>query len=281
MLQNYIDGRFVSATGSGSLDLIDPTTEKVSAQSPISSQADIDSAVEAAQRAFRTGQDHTEVRQQALLKFADAIEAHSDELVDAQSRNTGQPKAVVAAEEVTVGADQIRFFAGAARLLEGKSAGEYMEGFTSYVRREPIGVIGQVTPWNYPLMMAIWKIGPAIAAGNTVVLKPSDTTPESTLVLARISKDIFPDGVLNVVLGNAENRCDAGVAPHGGDGLDHRIGASRNRRRRGGCSATQACAPRTRRQGSGDRVLRRRHRHGCTGNRGSVVLQRLARTAPR
>ncbi|MFD4183295.1 aldehyde dehydrogenase family protein, partial [Rhodococcus sp. NPDC058514] len=142
------------------------------------------------------------VRQSALLALADAIEAHSDELVEAQCRNTGQPKAIIAAEEVKVGADQLRFFAGAARMLEGKSAGEYMDGFTSYVRREPIGVVGQVTPWNYPFMMAIWKIGPALAAGNTVVLKPSDTTPESTLVLARLSKGILPDGVLNVVLGN-------------------------------------------------------------------------------
>ncbi|MGU3434145.1 gamma-aminobutyraldehyde dehydrogenase [Actinomycetes bacterium M1A6_2h] len=203
LLQNYIDGQFVPSSGTDAMDIVDPTDEKVVALSPVSTSDDIDAAVEAAARAFASWSKTTpKVRQAALLKFADALEAHSDEIVDAQSRNTGQPKAVIAAEEVTVGADQLRFFAGAARMLEGKSAGEYMEGFTSYVRREPVGVVGQVTPWNYPLMMAIWKIGPALAAGNTVVLKPSDTTPESTLVLAKITKDIFPDGVFNVVLGD-------------------------------------------------------------------------------
>ncbi|WP_309231205.1 gamma-aminobutyraldehyde dehydrogenase [Nocardia sp. SYP-A9097] len=204
VLQNYIDGEFVASSGTAALDLVSPVDESVTGQAPISNAADVDAAMTAAARAFETwGKTTPGARQAALLKLADAIEAHSDELVEAQSRNTGQPKAIIAAEEVAVSADHIRFFAGAARLLEGRAAGEYMEGFTSHVRREPIGVVGQVTPWNYPFMMAIWKIGPALAAGNTVVLKPSDTTPESTLVLAKISKGILPDGVLNVVLGDA------------------------------------------------------------------------------
>ncbi|MGB3371722.1 MAG: aldehyde dehydrogenase family protein, partial [Rhodococcus sp. (in: high G+C Gram-positive bacteria)] len=203
VLQNYIGGQFVTPSGSELLDVVNPVDEQVVARSPISDAADVDAAMTAAREAFATwGKTTPGVRQKVLLKLADAIDAASDELVDAQSRNTGQPKATIAAEEITVGADQIRFFAGAARMLEGKSAGEYMDGFTSYVRREPLGVVGQVTPWNYPFMMAIWKIGPALAAGNTIVLKPSDTTPESTLVLAKISKGIIPDGVFNVVLGN-------------------------------------------------------------------------------
>jgi 1-pyrroline dehydrogenase len=201
-LQNFIDGKFVASSSSETIDLINPVDESVVGQAPVSNRADLDAAVDAADRAFTDwGRTTPSVRQQALLKLADAIEAHSDEIVEAQCRNTGQLKAMIATEEVAVSADQIRFFAGAARMVEGLSAGEYMEGFTSYVRREPIGVVGQVTPWNYPFMMAVWKIGPALATGNTVVLKPSDTTPESTLVLARLTKDILPDGVFNVVLG--------------------------------------------------------------------------------
>ncbi|MFI9504864.1 gamma-aminobutyraldehyde dehydrogenase [Nocardia sp. NPDC052566] len=204
VLDNYIDGEFVASSATESLDLVNPVDETVVGRAPISTRADIDAAMAAAARAFESwGRTTPSARQAALLKLADAIEAHSDELVAAQCRNTGQPKAMIAAEEIAVSADQIRFFAGAARLLEGRAAGEYMDGFTSYVRREPIGVVGQVTPWNYPFMMAIWKIGPALAAGNTIVLKPSDTTPESTLVLARLTKGILPDGVFNVVLGDA------------------------------------------------------------------------------
>ena len=218
VLQNYIDGAFVTPSGTEMLDVISPVDESIVAHSPISDAADVEAAMSAAASAFETwGKTTPGERQKVLLKLADAIEAHSDEIVEAQSRNTGQPKATIAAEEVTVGADQIRFFAGAARMLEGKSAGEYMDGFTSYVRREPIGVVGQVTPWNYPFMMAIWKIGPALAAGNTIVLKPSDTTPESTLVLAKLSKGIVPDGVLNVVLGNGGT--GAAIVEHKTPGL--------------------------------------------------------------
>ncbi len=204
-LQNFINGEFVTSRGTEVLDIVNPTNGEVVAVSPISVQADVDAAMDAAAAAFRTWKRTTpSERQQLLLRLADALEANSDDLVEAQHRNTGQVRSVIAAEEVAVGADQLRFFAGAARLLEGKSAGEYLDGFTSFVRREPIGVVAQVAPWNYPLLMAIWKIGPALAAGNTVVLKPSDTTPESTLVLARLVRDIFPAGVLNVVLGTGE-----------------------------------------------------------------------------
>lgn len=204
LLRNFIGGSLVDAAGQDEIAIVDPSDETVVARSPISTQDDIERAVRAASDAFPSWAGTTpSTRQKVLLQLADAVEEHSDRLVEAQSRNTGQSQALIASEEVATGADQIRFFAGAGRLLEGRSAGEYMDGFTSYVRREPIGVIGQVTPWNYPLMMAIWKIAPALAAGNTVVLKPSDTTPESTLLLAELSREIIPAGVLNIVLGDA------------------------------------------------------------------------------
>ncbi|WP_411721238.1 gamma-aminobutyraldehyde dehydrogenase [Mycetocola sp.] len=203
-LQNYINGSFVDAAGSETIDVVSPATGEVVAVSPVSSDLDVDAAFGAARTAFTTWKRTTPSQRQAmLLKIADAMEANADELVEAQHRNTGQPREAIRVEEVITGADHLRFFAGAARVLEGKSAGEYLDGHTSWVRREPIGVVAQVTPWNYPLMMAIWKIAPALAAGNTVVLKPSDTTPESTLVLARLTQGILPDGVLNVILGNA------------------------------------------------------------------------------
>jgi betaine-aldehyde dehydrogenase len=203
-LQNFIDGEFVPAHGDGTLDVIDPRTEETVAVSPISDSVDVDIAMAAAETAFPSWKRTTPAaRQKALLALADAIDAATDRIVDAQHRNTGQPRETIVAEEVAVGAEQIRFFAGAARRLDGIASGEYLEGLTSSVRREPIGVVAQVTPWNYPFMMAIWKIGPALAAGNTIVLKPSDTTPESTLVLAELTRGILPDGVFNVVLGDA------------------------------------------------------------------------------
>ena len=213
-------------------------------------------------------------RQQALLKLADAIEEHSDELVELQSRNTGQIKTLIASEEVKVGADQLRFFAGAARNLEGKATGEYMEGLSSSVRREPIGVVAQVTPWNYPLMMAIWKIGPAIAAGNTVVLKPSDTTPESTVKLAEIAGEILPPGVFNVI--NGDGQTGKTLVEHPVPGLVSITGSIR-----AGISvavsggpATQARAPGTGRQGAGRGLRRRRHRGGRRGIADGRLLQR-------
>ena len=192
-LQNFINGEFVTPAGTGLLDIVNPTNGDMVAKSPISVQADVDAAMTAANEAFKTWKHVTPgQRQLMLLKLADAVEANSDELVEAQHRNTGQVRCLIASEEVAAGADQLRFFAGAARIMEGKSAGEYFEGHTSYVRREPIGVVAQVAPWNYPFLMAIWKIGPALAAGNTVVLKPSDTTPESTLVLAKPGQGDLP-----------------------------------------------------------------------------------------
>ncbi|WP_315309513.1 gamma-aminobutyraldehyde dehydrogenase [Rothia dentocariosa] len=204
-LKNFINGKFVDSTSDEVLDIVYPVTGEVIAQAPISTNDDVNAAMHAAQDAFKTWKHTTPSdRQLLLLKLADALEENVDVLVEAQHRNTGQPRELIRDEEVLVGANQLRFFAGAARTLEGKAATEYMEGHTSYVRREPIGVVAQVTPWNYPLMMALWKLGPALAAGNTVVLKPSDTTPESTLELARLIGEIYPAGVVNVVLGTGE-----------------------------------------------------------------------------
>lgn len=204
MLKNYINNEYVAAQGEGTLELQSPVTEEIIAISPISNEADVNAAVAAAKEAFKTWRRTTPSERQAcLLKLADALEEHGREIAEIQSRETGQLIAMVESEECGVGADQLRFFAGAARVLSGLSQGEYMEGHTSSIRREPIGVIGQVTPWNYPLMMAIWKLGPALAAGNTVVIKPSDTTPSSTLKFVELIGEIFPKGVVNVVLGDA------------------------------------------------------------------------------
>jgi betaine-aldehyde dehydrogenase len=205
VLHNFVDGAAVEPADGRYADLIDPSTGEVFAAAPVSSEADVDRAMRAAEKAFEGWRDTTPSdRQRALLKLADAVEARADELVAAECQNTGKPIALTASEELPPAIDQIRFFAGAARVLEGRSAGEYLAGHTSYVRREPIGVCAQVTPWNYPLMMAVWKFAPAIAAGNTVVLKPSDTTPVSTIMLAEIAAEFFPPGVLNVVAGDRD-----------------------------------------------------------------------------
>ncbi|WP_042374626.1 gamma-aminobutyraldehyde dehydrogenase [Streptacidiphilus neutrinimicus] len=204
-LRNYINGAFTDAADGRTTEVIDPTTGEVYATAPLSAQADVDAAMAAAAAAFETWRDTTpSQRQLALLKIADAVEARAEELVAVESRNTGKPIALTASEEIPPMVDQIRFFAGAARMLEGKSAGEYMDGMTSIIRREPVGVCAQVAPWNYPMMMAVWKFAPAIAAGNTVVLKPSDTTPASTVLLAEIIGEILPPGVFNVVCGDRE-----------------------------------------------------------------------------
>jgi betaine-aldehyde dehydrogenase len=205
VLHNFVDGAPVEPADGRYEDLIDPSTGEVFAAAPVSGDADVDRAMRAAGKAFEEWRETTPSdRQRALLKFADAVEARADELIAAECQNTGKPIALTASEELPPAVDQIRFFAGAARLLEGRSAGEYLAGHESYVRREPIGVCAQVTPWNYPLMMAIWKFAPAIAAGNTVVLKPSDTTPVSTIMLAEIAAEFLPPGVLNVVVGDRD-----------------------------------------------------------------------------
>ena len=204
-LSNFIDGKFVASESGQTSEVINPATAQAYATAPISGAADVDRAMSAAANAFTDWRDSTpSERQRALLKIADAIEARADEMVAVESENTGKPIALTASEELPPMCDQIRFFAGAARNLEGKSAGEYMRGMTSFIRREPIGVCAQVTPWNYPMMMAVWKWAPAIAAGNTVVLKPSDTTPASTVLMAEIMAEFLPAGVFNVVTGNRD-----------------------------------------------------------------------------
>ena len=203
--RNVINGELVDAASGETYDVLDPTTGGVYAQAPMSGPEDVDRAYAAAAKAFEKWGDTTpSERQQALLKIADALEQRAQEFVDVESRDTGKPKQLTLDEELPPSVDQIRFFAGAARVLEGRSAGEYMKDHTSFVRREPIGVVGQVTPWNYPLMMMVWKIGPALAAGNTIVLKPSDTTPASSVLLAELAQEFLPPGVLNVVTGDRD-----------------------------------------------------------------------------
>ena len=205
LLRNFVNGDYVPARDGRTSDVVDPSTGEPYAQAPVSGPADVDAALRAAAAAQPGWRDATPAeRSLALLRFATAIEARSAELVAAESRNTGKPVAMTRTDEVPPLADELRFFAGAARLGEGKSAGEYLSGYTSMIRREPVGVCAQVTPWNYPMMMAVWKFAPAIAAGNTVVLKPSDTTPVSTLLLAEIGAEFLPPGVLNVICGDRD-----------------------------------------------------------------------------
>ena len=203
--RNFINGKHVDAADGSTLDIINPATGRVYATSPNSRQADIDAAMHAAQQAFEVWKESTpSERSLALFRIADAIEARQDEFIALEVENCGKPVAITTAEEIPPMVDQIRFFAGAARMLEGKSAGEYMKGFTSMIRREPVGVCAQVAPWNYPMMMAVWKFAPAIAAGNSIVLKPSDTTPATTVLLAEIAAQFLPTGVFNVVCGDRD-----------------------------------------------------------------------------
>ena len=204
-LRNFIDGEYSDAASGRTSEIVDPSTGLSYALAPVSDAADVDRALTVARRAFPGWRDATPgERQRALLRLADALDARAAEFVAVESRNTGKPLALTASDELPPSSDHFRFFAGAARILEGASAGEYLPGHTSFVRREPIGVCGQVTPWNYPLMMAVWKIAPALAAGNTVVLKPSDTTPASTLLLAEVAAEFLPAGVFNVVCGDRD-----------------------------------------------------------------------------
>jgi betaine-aldehyde dehydrogenase len=204
-LSNFVGGAYVDTTDGTSSTLIDPSTGEGYLDAPVSGAKDIDFAVATAAAAFPGWRDATpSERSLALFRIADAFEARADDLVAVEAANTGKPVAVTLSEEIPALVDQIRFFAGAARHLEGKSAGEYLKDHTSFIRREPIGVCAAVTPWNYPLMMAVWKWGPALAAGNTMVLKPSDTTPASSLLMAEIMSDYLPDGVINVVCGDRD-----------------------------------------------------------------------------
>jgi betaine-aldehyde dehydrogenase len=201
-LQNFIGGEYVDASADESFDVVNPATGDQLAAEPLSTSEDVDRAVEAARSAFESFEQTTPAdRATLLLKLADALEEHGDEITELEVANAGKPIEAFKADEIPAMSDCLRFFAGAARTLQGPTAGEYLEGYTSMIRREPIGVVGQITPWNYPLMMAIWKIGPAIAGGNTIVIKPAETTPLSTLRFAEIAAGILPPGVLNVVLG--------------------------------------------------------------------------------
>src|ERR1700730_2126473 len=211
-LQNFIGGKFVDSEGE-TLDIINPSTGEVFAQAPVSTTAEIDAAFKAAADAFPGWRDATpSQRSLALLGIADSISANAERLVEIESENTGKPFELTMSEEIPPSVDQIRFFAGAARILEGRSAGEYMAGHTSMIRRERIGVCAAVTPWNYPFMMAIWKWAPALAAGNTLVLKPSDTTPASTLFMAALMSAHLPPGVFNVICGDRDT--GRALVPH-------------------------------------------------------------------
>jgi betaine-aldehyde dehydrogenase len=204
-LQNFINGEFVDPADGQTEEVVNPSTGEVIAEAPVSSAEDVDRAVTAARKAFETwGVTTPRERSEALLKLADAILEHGDEFADIESADAGKPRQAFVDEELEMCADNLRFFAGAARNMEGKAAGEYVAGHTSYVRREPVGVCGQITPWNYPLMMAIWKIGPAFAAGCTSVLKPAENTPLSTFKLAEIAGEILPSGVFNVIGGHGD-----------------------------------------------------------------------------
>jgi betaine-aldehyde dehydrogenase len=204
-LNNFIAGVSTPSTSGVTTEIINPSTGTPYVTAQLSNATDIDTALKAAATAFQEWRETTPAeRQRALLKIADALESRAEEIVAIESENTGKPIGLTLSEEIPPMIDEIRFFAGAARHLEGKSAGEYMRGMTSFVRREPIGVCAQVTPWNYPMMMAVWKWAPAIAAGNTVVLKPSDTTPASTLFMAEVLSEFLPAGVFNVVTGDRD-----------------------------------------------------------------------------
>jgi len=204
-LQNFIGGEFVDPADGQTEEVVNPATGEVIAEAPLSTAADVERAVAAAREAF-DGWAATTPGERALmlLKLAAAISDHAEELSDLESADAGKPRKAFLEDEIPAMVDNLRFFAGAGRCLEGRASGEYTEGYTSIIRREPVGVVGQITPWNYPLMMAIWKIGPALATGNTIVLKPAETTPITTIKLAELASEIFPPGVLNVIGGHGE-----------------------------------------------------------------------------
>jgi betaine-aldehyde dehydrogenase len=204
-LKNFIDGEFVDPADGQTEPIVNPATGEAIAEAPLSSPSDVDRAVKAAGAAWDGWATTTPgERALALLKLADAIEEHADELAELESDNAGKPINAFRDDEIPFMVDNLRFFAGAARCMEGRAAGEYVSGYTSIIRREPVGVIGQIAPWNYPLMMAIWKIGPALAAGNTIVLKPAETTPLTVLKMAEYAAEILPKGVLNVITGHGD-----------------------------------------------------------------------------
>jgi betaine-aldehyde dehydrogenase len=204
-LQNFINGEWVDPAEGQTEEVLNPATGEAIAEAPLSTREDVDRAVDAAKTAFDGWANATPGdRAAALLGLAGAIEANADEISDLEAANAGKPRQAFHDDEIPFMVDNLRFFAGAARTLEGRAAGEYTEGYTSMIRREPVGIVGQIAPWNYPLMMAVWKIAPALAAGNTVVLKPAETTPVTTLKLAELAAEFLPKGALNVITGHGE-----------------------------------------------------------------------------
>jgi betaine-aldehyde dehydrogenase len=204
-LRNFVGGEAVDPAEGGYEDVVNPATGEAIASAPLSTKPDVDAAVAAAKGAFAAwAATPPGERARALLRMADMIEERGEQIADLEAADAGKPRSAVVEDEIPVMADQLRFFAGAARTMEGRAAGEYMEGHTSFIRREPLGVVGQITPWNYPLMMAIWKIGPALAAGNTIVLKPAETTPLTTLLFAEWCGEILPEGVFNAIGGHGD-----------------------------------------------------------------------------
>jgi betaine-aldehyde dehydrogenase len=205
-LKNLIGGKFEAPASGEMEDVVNPANHEVIARAPLSNEEDVDRAVKAARKAAEAWENTSPGERQVLmLKLADGFEERAEEITDLETMDAGKPRQAMFDEEIPPMVDQLRFFAGAARTMEGRAAGEYMEGYTSFIRREPVGVVGQITPWNYPLMMAVWKIGPALATGNTLVLKPAETTPVTTLkVLAELCAEIFPPGVANFVSGHGE-----------------------------------------------------------------------------
>ena len=274
-LRNFVDGALVDPLDGATTEVIDPSTGQVYAQAPVSTEADVDAACQAAARAFGSWRDATPgERSTALLRLAAGLEEHAEEFIAAECANTGKPVVLTRSEELPPAVDQLRFFAGAARVLEGAAAGEYLAGHTSWLRREPIGVCAQVTPWNYPLMMAIWKIAPALAAGNTIVLKPSDTTPVTTVMLAELAARVLPPGVLNVVCGDRDT--GRALVRHPVPQMVSITGSVRAGREVAVAAAgdLKRNPPRARRQGPGDRLRRRRRGGRCRGHRRRGLLQR-------
>ena len=216
--KNFINGQHADAADGRTTSVVNPATGQQYATAPLSGAADIDAAMNAASNAFETWKQSTpSERSLALFRIADAVEARAEELIALEVENCGKPAHLVRSEEIPPMVDQIRFFATAARHLEGKSAGEYMRNMTSFIRREPVGVCAQVAPWNYPMMMGVWKFAPAIAAGNSVVLKPSDTTPATSGLLAEIAAEFLPPGVLNVICGDRDT--GRGMVMHATPGM--------------------------------------------------------------
>jgi betaine-aldehyde dehydrogenase len=214
-LRNLVGGEFTDPARGEMEDVVNPANGEVIARAPLSTEEDVDRAVKAARAAAPDWEDATPAeRSRGLLRIADAFEQRADEIADLETMDAGKLRRTMFSEEISPMVDQLRFFAGAARLLEGRAAGEYLEGRTSFVRREPVGAVAQITPWNFPLMMAVWKIGPALAAGNTVVLKPAETTPVTTLkVLAEICAEHLPPGVANFIGGRGD-RVGAALVTH-------------------------------------------------------------------